>query len=220
MFPLLISIKIVTVSLLIAFMLTLFLGWKLSKTNEKYKKIIECIIMIPIFFPPSAIGYLSLVILGRNGFIGKIFYYFFQERIIFSWGAGVITTIIVILPIMYINIKNGFSSIDDIYIEVGKEMGASKFQILKFIQIPMMKKNIYSSLILGFGRAFGEFGAIILVAGNIPKKTQTMTMALYSAVETGDYSEANKIILIIGIISLITLVLYSYVFNEKNRYEK
>ncbi|MGL6063470.1 MAG: molybdate ABC transporter permease subunit [Fusobacteriaceae bacterium] len=212
---LLISFKVVTVSLVISFIIGLLLAWRVSYKFGKLEKTLEWIGLIPMFFPPSAIGYFALLFLGRNSFIGKILYEQFNYRFVFTWEAGVIVISIVIFPIMYKSFKNGFAQIPTELKEVASELGLSKIQRLKYVDLPMIKKNIFSGLILGFGRGFGEFGATIMVMGNIPGKTQTIPMALYSSVESGDYSEANKIFIVIILISGVVVTLYNYLLKKE-----
>lgn len=214
--PLLISMKVVFSALLLALVLSLLLAWHVSNKHGKVEKIVEWVTMLPIFFPPSAVGYAILVIFGKQGVIGKLLFEFFQSRIIFTWGAGVITTFIVMFPIIYKSIKTGFFSIDKSLIEASKELGATRIQRLFYVELPIIKNYIYTGIILAFGRGFGEFGAMIMVSGNIPKKTQTIPMALYSAVETGEYSDANMLMLIIVGVSLLSIIIYNYFLNREN----
>lgn len=207
---LLITLKISIISVFISAIITILLAWKINKVDKKRKKIIEWIVTLPIFFSPSAIGYVLLLILGKKGIIGGYLYSYFDIKIIFTWWAGVIATSVVIFPILYQNIKSGLLGIESSYIEAAKEMGASKWQTLIHIQLPMIKKNIFTGLLLAFGRAVGEFGATLMIAGNIPGRTQTIPMAIYSAVELGDYKSANIILLIISVISFIILIFYNY----------
>lgn len=207
---LLISLKITFTALLLAVILALIFAWRVSYKYGKREKILEWIFLIPIFFPPSALGYGTLMMIGKNSFIGELLYRYFNQRVIFTWYAGVITTFMVIFPIIYKSIKSGFFSIDKSLKEASKELGASKIQSLFYIELPMIKNYIYSGIILAFGRGLGEFGAIIMVSGNIPKKTQTLPMALYSAVESGEYRESNEIMIVLTIISLISILIYNY----------
>lgn len=213
-----ISLKIVTTAVILATFFCLGLSWKTSNEKNKLKTIIEWLVMMPIFFPPSAIGYIVLMIFGKNGPIGRIVYEFFNARIIFTWYAGVITTFIIIVPILYKSIKNGFNSIDKELKEASKELGATKMKNFIYVELPLIKNYIYSGIILAFGRGFGEFGAVMMVSGNIPEKTQTIPMALYSAVESGDYIESNKIMIVIISVSLICIVFYNYLIKKgKNK---
>ncbi|MBP9509832.1 MAG: ABC transporter permease subunit [Fusobacteriaceae bacterium] len=213
---LLISLKVVVTALFLALFLSLILAWRVSNTHGKLEKILEWVTMLPIFFPPSAVGYGVLILFGKNGTIGRFLYKFFEMRLIFTWYAGVITTFIVIFPIIYKSIKSGFFSIDKSLKEASIELGATKFQRLIYVELPLIKRYIYTGVILAFGRGFGEFGAMVMVSGNIPEKTQTIPMALYSAVETGDYSEANAIMAVIILISMTSILIYNRVLKNEN----
>ena len=118
---------------------------------------------------------------------------------------------------MYNSVKTGISSLDPIYSEVAQQLGASDFQILKKITIPLIKRNILAGMVLSFGRAMGEFGATLMLVGNIPGKTQTISMAIYSAVESGDSQTANFFLGVILVVSFLVMVLYNYLFSKEGK---
>ena len=174
------TLKISIISVIVITFISILLVYFLNKTSEKIKNIIEMFINISLFISPTVLGYILILILGKNGIIGGFLYRNFNITIIFSWWAGIITTSIVSLPLMYNSVKTGISSLDPIYSEVAKQLGATDFQILKKITIPLIKRNILAGMVLSFGRAMGEFGATLMLVGNIPGKTQTISMAIYS----------------------------------------
>lgn len=172
-------------------------------------------INISLFVSPSVLGYILILILGKRGVIGGILYKYFDISIMFSWYAGIISAFVVSLPLMYNNIKTGVSSINNSLLEAGKEMGANDYQIFYLIILPLIKRNIFAGIILSFGRAIGEFGATLMLAGNIPRKTQTISMAIYSASESGDSATANFFLIVILIISFLVMSIYNYLFLKK-----
>lgn len=215
------TLKISIISTFIVALFSIFLVWFLEKINLKIKNIIEMFINISLFISPSVLGYILILILGKKGIIGSFLYNNFNITVMFSWWAGIITASIVSLPLMYNNVKTGISSLDPIYGEVAKQLGATDFQILKKITIPLIKRNILAGMVLSFGRAMGEFGATLMLAGNIPNKTQTISMAIYSAVESGDSQTANFFLGIILIISFLVMIVYNYLFQKERKiYEK
>lgn len=217
----LLTLKISIISTFIVAIFSIFLVWFLEKVSLKIKNIIEMFINISLFISPSVLGYILILILGKKGFIGSFLYNNFNITVMFSWWAGIITASIVSLPLMYNNVKTGISSLDPIYGEVAKQLGATDFQILKKITIPLIKRNILAGMVLSFGRAMGEFGATLMLAGNIPNKTQTISMAIYSAVESGDSQTANFFLGIILIISFLVMIIYNYLFQKERKiYEK
>ncbi|MGL4867256.1 MAG: molybdate ABC transporter permease subunit [Cetobacterium sp.] len=202
-----ISLSIVSISILFNTFFSIYIYFFFYQ-KKRLKSVFEFFVTLPIFLPPSVIGYILIIGLGKNSFLGNFFYKAFNFRFIFSLEGAVIAGIIVSLPIIYQSIKIGFDSIEISYIETAQCLGVSGLNMIKYIYLPMSYKKIFSGIILGAGRAFGEFGATILIAGNIPGKTQTLPLALYSAIESGDYNFANNILFIILFISSLFLIFY------------
>ena len=168
----------------------------------------DILILLPMFIPPSAIGYIILITLGKNSFIGFILEKYFNIRIIFTIQACIISSVIVTLPLMYQSIKTATFTIDKDIINAGKLDGASDFEIFTKIVLPLCKKGIYSGILLSFARSLGEFGATILVAGNIPGKTQTLPMAMYNAIEANQTENTIIILFVILSISIFLIIIY------------
>lgn len=166
------------------------------------------LILLPMFIPPSAIGYIILITLGKNSFIGFILEKYFNIRIIFTIQACIISSVIVTLPLMYQSIKTATFTINKDIINAGKLDGASDFEIFTKIVLPLCKKGIYSGILLSFARSLGEFGATILVAGNIPGKTQTLPMAMYNAIEANQTENTIIILFVILSISIFLIIIY------------
>lgn len=207
------SIIITSSALIFNFIFSILLYFSNNNKNSILKKFIEFFITIPIFLPPSVIGYILIIFLGRNSIVGQFFDKILNFRFLFTIQGAIIAAIIVSLPIIYQTIKVSFDSIDKAYIETALCLGVSKFNMFWHIYLPLSYSKILSGFILGIGRAFGEFGATILIAGNIPGKTQTLPLALYSAIESGDYLLANKILFIL--LSFSGLFLGLYIFFSK-----
>lgn len=206
---LVISLKVVLVSVLVGMTLNVLLSYVLVEKDFKLKNIFETIIMFPMFLPPSAVGYIILIIFGKRGVIGSFLDENFDYSIIFTWIGAVVVGIIVALPIMYQSLKASLLSVNSDMKNAAKEMGATDLKVYKLISLPLSKKSLLTGLILGIARVFGEFGATILVAGNIEGKTQTVPMAMYYAIENGDSHLANTILIIIVILSLLLIFFYN-----------
>ena len=209
------SIKVSVISVIITFIIAILLVYFNSYKKNKKKNIIDMLILLPMFIPPSAIGYMILVMLGKNSFIGVILEKYFNVRIIFTISASIIASIIVTLPLMYQSIKTSIFSIEEDIINAGKLDGANDFQIFTKIILPLCKKGIYSGLLLSFARSLGEFGATILVAGNIPGKTQTLPMAMYNAIEASQSESAIIILFVILSISIFLITIYHNLNKER-----
>lgn len=211
----LLTLKIATISTLLVTIVSVLLVWLLDRNNSKLKNIFEMLINLSLFISPSVLGYILILILGKRGVVGAILYKYFDISVIFSWWAGIITAFIVTLPLMYNSVKAGMASLNPIYFEAGREAGASEFQILRLITLPLIKRNILAGMVLSFGRAMGEFGATLMLAGNIPGRTQTISMVIYSASESGDTKTANFFLVIILLISFIIMMIYNYLFKKE-----
>lgn len=202
------SIKVSVISVLITFLIAIIFIYFNSYKKNKQKNIMDILILLPIFIPPSAIGYIILITLGKNSFIGFILEKYFNIRIIFTIQACIISSVIVTLPLMYQSIKTATFTINKDIINAGKLDGASDFEIFTKIVLPLCKKGIYSGILLSFARSLGEFGATILVAGNIPGKTQTLPMAMYNAIEANQTENTIIILFVILSISIFLIIIY------------
>ena len=209
------SIKVSLISVLITFFISItFIYFNSYKKNKK-KSIMDILILLPMFIPPSAIGYIILITLGKNSFIGVILEKYFNIRIIFTIQACIIASVIVTLPLMYQSIKTSIFAIDQDIINASKLDGASDFKIFTKIILPLCKNGIYSGILLSFARSLGEFGATILVAGNIPGKTQTLPMAMYNAIEAKQTKTTIIILFVILSISILLIIIYHNLNKDK-----
>lgn len=214
--PILISLKIAGVSSIITFILGIFLARVFTKYKFKGKDFLDSVIILPMVLPPSVIGYLLLLSLGKNGLIGKLFINVTGSGLIFTWIAGCIACVIVSLPLMYQNAKSAFLSIDPLYEKTARNLGASKLKTLFSVTFPLAFPGFLGGFILSFARSLGEFGATLMVCGNIPGKTQTIPTAIYIAVESNDNKTANTLMLIVIVFSL-TLVFFLNKWLKKRK---
>lgn len=212
--PIIISLKTSIVSTIIVSILGILLANLLLRREGKLKNFFESAIMLPLFMPPSLIGYILLMIIGKRSFIGSFLYDYFDFTFIFTWYGAVIAAVITSLPIMYGSAKGALLSIDDTYKEVAADLGATKFQTFYKVTLPLASKGILSGMVLSYARCFGEFGATMMIAGNIPGKTQNIPMAIYYAVERGDSSNANFFAVVVIIISTTLIFIYNRLLKE------
>ena len=201
------SLKTAGISMVISVAAAFILAVFIHKGERKREKFLEAVVSFPLFFPPSVLGYLLLIVVGKNGILGS-WLGGFGIQIVFTWKAGVLAGVVVSLPMAYQCIKAGLLNIEREYIEAAYEMGANKWERCRYVILPLIRKNIGAAGVLSFGRAFGEFGATLMVAGNIPGRTQTVPMAIYYSVERGDYGTANKLLLVV--VAVTVTVMWSY----------
>ncbi|MFB7141483.1 molybdate ABC transporter permease subunit [Gottfriedia sp. NPDC056225] len=204
--PLKISLKVTVVSGILVIILGTIAGRILSMKSFKGKTLLETILMLPLVLPPTVVGFLLLVIFGRQSFLGKMIEWFFKQPIVFTWWAAVIASIIVAFPLMYQSAKTGFQGVDNEIEEAARVCGASEWKVFFFISIPLSFKAIISGSILSVARVLGEFGATLMFAGNIPGKTQTVPTAIYLAIDSGNMKMAWLWVLSMVLISFIMLL--------------
>ena len=207
--PLWISIKTAFIATIITSIIGIFISYKMANYRGRGKGFIDGILTLPLILPPTVIGFFVLLICGKNGFIGRIFMSF-DKNIIFSWSATVIAATVVAFPMMYRTCRSAFEQIDKNMILAARTLGLSEIKIFFKIAIPLAWPGIIGGLVLSFSRALGEFGATLMIAGNIPKKTQTMPIAIFFSVESGDMNRAMFWVLIIVLISFFMIFLLNY----------
>lgn len=184
--PVRLSIEIAFVSSVWVLILGLFFGKVMAHSKFKGKTIVETVFLLPLVLPPSVVGFLLIVLFGRNSPIGQLLESLFKQPVMFTWWAAVIASAVVAFPLMYQSSKTGFEAIDEDIENAARVDGANEFKLFIFVSIPLALKSIISGGILSFARALGEFGATLMFAGNIPGKTQTIPTAIYVAIDSGN----------------------------------
>ena len=214
--PLWISLKTAFVATVITFIIGIVISYKMANYRGKGRGIIDGIFTLPLILPPTVVGFFLLLICGKNGVIGKIIMSF-DKNIIFTWSATVIAATVVSFPMMYRTCRSAFEQIDKNMILAARTLGLSESKIFFKIAIPLAWPGIIGGLVLSFARALGEFGATLMIAGNIPGKTQTMPVAIYFAVEGGDMNKALLWVLIIVAISFIMIFLLNFWSDKQQK---
>lgn len=203
--PILLSLRIAAIATLFSATLGTFLAYTLNKSDSFFKDFLEVLIILPMILPPSVTGYLLLILIGKRGPVGKFLLENFGYSMVFTWVAAVLAAAIVSLPLMYQNAKAAFIGVDEDYIKSARTLGASEKRLFFTITLPLAKVGLISGVVLTFARSIGEFGATLMVAGNIPGKTQTIPTAIYFANQRGDNQTANILVGIMVVFSFILI---------------
>ncbi|MFZ7946479.1 molybdate ABC transporter permease subunit [Neobacillus sp. 19] len=204
--PVKLSLEIAVVSGCIVLILGLIIGKWMARARFKGKAVVETIFLLPLVLPPTVVGFLLLVVFGKQSPVGRWIEWLFHQPVIFTWWAAVIAALIVAFPLMYQSVKTGFEGVDRDVEDAARVDGANRFQLFLFVSIPLAGKAIISGGILSFARALGEFGATLMFAGNIPGKTQTIPTAIYVAIDSGNMELAWLWVLCMIGISFLMLV--------------
>ena len=220
--PFIISIKTTAMATVIAFVLGIYAARFVMTCNKRWRGLVDAIFTLPMVLPPTVVGFFLLVIFGRNSFIGSLLLSIGMQ-IIFSWWATVIAATVVAFPLMYRTVRGAFEQMDPNIIFAARTLGMSERMIFWKITVPISWAGIIAGTVLAFARALGEFGATLMIAGNIPGKTQTMPLAIFFATEGGDMQTALVWVLLLIAVSFISILLMNYsnglqaTFSSKGR---
>ena len=184
--PIKLSIEISLVAGTVAIIFGILIGKFMAKRRFRGKLVLETIMLLPLVLPPTVVGFLLIIIFGRNSIVGQGIEWFFGQPAMFTWWAAVIASTIAAFPLMYQTVKTGFEAVDSDIENAARVDGASEWKIFVYISIPMAFKAIIAGGILCYTRALGEFGATLMFAGNLPGKTQTTPLAIYTAIDGGN----------------------------------
>ncbi|TXC92170.1 molybdate ABC transporter permease subunit [Metabacillus litoralis] len=214
--PILLSIKIASIASIIVMVIGTVIGNYMAKNVFKGKMLLETLLILPLVLPPSVIGFILIIIFGTNSPIGQMIESIFNSTVIFTWWAGLIAAIVVSFPLMYQMTKAGFKHIDINIEEAARVDGANEIAVFFKITLPLSLNYIISGFVLSFTRSLGEFGATLMFAGNIPGKTQTVSTAIFVAIDSGKMGLAWLWVLSIIIISF-SLLLFIQRINDPGK---
>ena len=200
--PLKLSLLVVTVATLIIATLGLALGLLLAKGRFYGQELLASLFTLPLVLPPTVSGYYLIVLLGRHGLIGEPVYNLTGWSVAFTWQAAVIAAIVLALPLMVLSARAAIESVNPQFEIASYTLGKSWLATFFLITLPLARRGILAGIVLSFTRALGEFGATFMLAGNIPGKTQTMPLAIYEAVISGEDKRAQILALILTGVSV------------------
>jgi len=191
-----------------ATVITLFLGLAAAAWRGGRKglamALVDGFFLLPLVLPPTVVGFLLLLLFGRNGPLGKLLRAF-NATVVFSWPATVIAATVVAFPLMYLTARAALEQVDPMLLQAARTLGAAEWRIFRQVSLPLAWPGVLAGTILSFARALGEFGATLMLAGNIPGRTETIPIAIYFAVEANEITQAAIWCLIDVGISLVLL---------------
>jgi len=205
--PIIISLKITCLASIITFVIALIVGRWMSRSRFSLKVVLDTVLMLPLVLPPTVVGFILLYTFGMQGWIGKWLNRLFDFSLVFTWWGGVIAAVVVSFPLVYQTIKAGFDSVDGDLEEAARSQGANEWQVLRYITLPLMSRLLVVAYVLGFARALGEFGATLMLAGNIPGRTQTVATAIYIAADSGRMLLAYSWVAVMILFSFMLMLL-------------
>ena len=192
LFPLGLSFRVAAVATLLNLAVGLPLALFLARARFRGRGLLSAAITLPLVLPPTVLGYYLLVIMGRQGPVGTFLEGTFGLTLVFTWYAAVVASAIVALPLLVRSAQAAFESIDPKLEDAARTLGRSELNLFLTVTIPLAWRGILAGTVLAFARALGEFGATLMVAGNMPGVTQTLPVAIYDAVQAGNMGMANR----------------------------
>ena len=212
--PLWLSLRVAFLATLITFILGLLAAW-LTVKLKRGKGIVDGLFTLPLVLPPTLVGFFLLLIFGKNGFVGQLLMKI-GAPVVFTWTGAVIASAVVAFPLMYRTVRGAFEQLDENLLSAARTLGMSEGRLFFKVMIPNSIPSIMAGAVLAFARALGEFGATIMLAGNIPGKTQTVSVAIYTAVQSGNWELAYRWMIIIMAISFVTIMLMNW-FTSRSK---
>lgn len=204
-FPLWLSLRVAVVSTAIALVLGLWLAYILANREFRFKEVVDAMVALPLVLPPTVLGWYLLVLIGRASPLGKIWEAIFGSPLVFTWKAAVVAAMLRSMPLLVKSSRAAFESVDRRYERAARTLGASEWRLFWRVTLPLSHRSILAAAALAFAQALGDFGATLMVAGNIPGRTQTVAVAIYDAVEAGNGAVARTLVLVVSIVALVIL---------------
>jgi len=204
--PLLLTLKVAAVATLCSFLTGVALAFLIAKFRFRGKEWLDAFLTLPLVLPPTVLGYYLIVLVGRNGWIGRWLYDAFGITLMFTWQGATLAAAIVSLPLVLKSARTAFESVDQNLEKAARTLGLSEAAVFFRVSFPLAWRGILAGTMLAFARAMGEFGATLMIAGNLPGKTQTLSLAVYDAVQAGNDSLAAMLVLITSLVCILVIV--------------
>ena len=206
-FPLWLSLRVAFLSTALAFVFGLWLAYILANREFRGKEVLDAAVTLPLVLPPTVLGYYLLVLLAGNSPLGKLWENIFGSPLVFTWKAAVVAALLHALPLLVKSARAALESVDRSLERAARNLGASEWRLFWRVTLPLARRSISAAVALAFARSLGDFGVTLMVAGNIPGRTQTVAVAIYDAVESGNTALARTLVLVISAVALLILTL-------------
>lgn len=193
------------------------LGLALSRRSWRGRSLVEALVTLPLVLPPTAVGLALLLTLGRGGPVGGLLYRWFGLDIAFTWKAVVVAGAVVGLPLLVRSARAAFEELDPTLVAVARTLGQSPWRAFRRVELPLAWRGVLSGAVLCFARALGEFGATVLLAGNIPGRTQTLALAIFQRVQTGREGEAMALAGVAAALAFLALLATEVLARRRER---
>lgn len=204
--PLWLTLNVAGIATLIAFLFGVAIAWLFARVRFAGRDWLDAVLTLPMVLPPTVLGYYLIVLLGRRSPLGQWLESTFDFTFIFTWQGAVIASAIVALPLVFKSARAAFEGVEANLEKAARVLGSKESKVFLHVTLPLAMRGILAGTMLAFARAMGEFGATLMIAGNIPGRTQTLSMAVYDAVQAGNDALANFLVILISVTCIVILV--------------
>jgi molybdate transport system permease protein len=204
--PLVLSLQVATLATVLTSIVGVAGGWVLAKRRFRGRGLLEAVASLPIVLPPTVLGYYLLVVLGRRSPVGRAWEALTGGPLVFTWQAAVIAAAVASLPFCLRTARAAIEAVDPRFEESARVMGLPEWRVALQVTLPLARRGVVAGVTLAFARALGDFGTTVMVAGNIPGRTQTMPIAVFDAVQAFDYARAGLLAVILSAVAVAALV--------------
>ena len=204
------SLKVALWATALDLVLGVAVGWVLARKRFPGRELLDALLTLPMVMPPTVLGYYLLVVIGRNGPLGGWLHEAFGINLIFTWQAAVIAAAVVAFPLVAKAARSAFETVDPQLEQAARVLGVSAAGVFLRVTLPLAWRGVLAGTLLAFARSMGEFGATLMVAGSIPGKTQTLSIAVYEAVQAGQDDAANFLVLVTSVSCVVVLLAASW----------
>ena len=209
--PVWLTLRVSLVATALAVAIGLGVAWFLAKNQFRGKNLVDALIMQPLVIPPTVLGYYLLVLVGRQGPLGRFLEESFGITLVFTWRGAVLAALVASLPLFIKPARAAMEAVDAHMENAARLLGKTEWTVFRTITLPLAWRGIVAGSVMAFARCMGEFGTTLMVAGNIPGRTQTISIAIYDAVQAGREDEANLLVLLVTLISVAILWFVSWI---------
>ena len=213
--PLLLTLQVALLATLIAGVFGIGMGHWMARRRFAGQDVLDAVLVLPMILPPTVLGYYLIVLVGRNGPLGPWLEAVFGIRLLFTWQGAVLASTVVGFPLVYKAARAAFEDVDPRFAQAARTLGSSEREVFWRLSLPLARRGIGAGLALTFARCMGEFGATLMVAGNLPGRTQTLSVAIYSAVQAGDDPLALTLTLIVSALCILLLVMANRLLRHR-----
>ncbi len=216
-FPLWLSLEVATAATLISVALGLAIAWLLANRDFPGKNLIDALTTLPLALPPTVLGYYLLVVIGRSSWIGRAWEAVTGSPLVFTWRAAVIASTLHAIPLLIKSSRAALESVDLACERAARSLGASEWRLFWRVSLPLAGRTIAAATVLAFARSLGDFGATLMIAGDIPGRTQTAAIAIFDAVESGNTLTARVLVIVISILTAAVVLLANRLEQRRAR---